>query len=67
MTLFTFCFHSSAWYEVCLWKGKEKKREKNNLNKNFTPANYEFINSDNKDSGDLASVIHISQYLAGQK
>lgn len=46
---------------------EKKKRGKKNLNKNFTPANYEFINSDNKDSGDLASVTHISQYLAGQK
>lgn len=42
-------------------RGREKKV------KNFTPASYEFINSDNKESGDLASVIHISPSLACQK
>lgn len=46
---------------------KKKKKKKNNFSKTCTPASYEFINSDNKDSGDLASVIHTSQSLAGQK
>lgn len=43
---------------------KKKKREKTR-NKNFPPASYEFINSDNKDSGDLASVIHVSISVLG--
>lgn len=46
---------------------EKKKRGRKKKVKNFTPASYEFINSDNKDSGDLASVIHISPSLACQK
>ena len=46
---------------------EREKKKKRGKNPQQTPASYEFINSDNKGSGDLASVIHISQSLAGQK
>lgn len=46
-------------------KKKEKKRKKP-LNTNFTPNSHEFINSDNKESADLASVIYTTQSSAEQ-